>query len=235
MPATLGDLARRVQLKLRDTSGTKWPVPELWALLNEAQDRFTRDTEYLRAWWSADLPANLTTPLLPAAPKGYQMGRWLVVQFFNGAHDFPLDPLRLDQISAKDPNWRRSPGQPVAYVRGIDPHGATANPDFLWPWPTTGTDYPEGIRLCHVLETNNQMGQTEDMQMALPDRVAADALVSYAVAEAALRGPRYGKVEVNKDLVASCLAKWNDDLEAAAVEAARGIDRPYSTSRVRTR
>jgi len=135
--STLAELRRKVQTRLRDWGGDLWDEFELNILLNEAQDQFTRDTQYLR-----------TTDIIPvlqgeglysiSAPANHRVGNVMGVVYFDGVRDdVPLTPVTLTQLQLLDPDWRhRVTGRPQYLIRNYNPYqeGVAANNSvYMYP------------------------------------------------------------------------------------------------------
>lgn len=135
--ATLNELRRKVQQSLRDFSQKQWEPLELNILLNEAQDQFTRDTQYLRATdiiriYQGEGLYSIT------APANYKVGNVMSVVYFDGVRDdVPLIPVTLAQMQLLDPDWRhRVTGRPQYLIRNYNPYqeGVAANNSvYMYP------------------------------------------------------------------------------------------------------
>jgi len=128
--ATLAELRRKVQTRLRDWGGDLWDEFELNYLLNEAQDQFTRDTQYLRA--TDIIPVLQVDGLYTiSAPANHRVGNVTAVVYFDGVRDdVPLQPVTLAQMQLLDPDWRhRVTGRPQFLIRNYNPYqeGVAAN------------------------------------------------------------------------------------------------------------
>lgn len=154
--ATLAELRRKVQQSLRDFSQKQWEPLELNILLNEAQDRFTRDTQYLR-----------TTDIIRiyqgeglytiTPPANHRVGNVLSVVYFDGVRDdVPLIPVTLAQMQLVDPDWRhRVTGRPQYLIRNYNPYreGVAAN-DAVYMYPVL----EDPIVTTSVTETRTMTG-----------------------------------------------------------------------------
>lgn len=135
--ATLAELRRKVQTRLRDWGGDLWDEFELNILLNEAQDQFTRDTQYLRA--TDIIPVLQGEGLYSiSAPANYRVGNVMGVVYFDGVRDdVPLTPVTLTQMQLLDPDWRhRVTGRPQYLIRNYNPYqeGVAANNSvYMYP------------------------------------------------------------------------------------------------------
>lgn len=135
--ATLAELRKKVQTRLRDWGGDLWDEFELNILLNEAQDQFTRDTQYLRA--TDIIPVLQGEGLYTiSAPTNHRVGNVMAVVYFDGVRDdVPLLPVTLAQMQLLDPDWRhRVTGRPQYLIRNYNPYqeGVAANNSvYMYP------------------------------------------------------------------------------------------------------
>lgn len=138
--STLGELRRKVQQRLRDFSQKKWEPLELNIILNEAQDLFTRDTQYLHS-----------TDIIPTqqgegyyeitVPQYYRMANVIATVYFDGVRDFPaMLPVTVNQLQFIDPDWRhRVNAVPLYTIRNYNPYRegvASNNSIYIYPVPS---------------------------------------------------------------------------------------------------
>jgi len=138
--STLGELRRKVQQRLRDFSQKQWEPLELNIILNEAQDLFTRDTQYLHA-----------TDIIPTqqgegyyeirVPQYYRMANVIATVYFDGVRDFPaMLPVTVNQLQFIDPDWRhRVNAVPLYTIRNYNPYRegvASNNSIYIYPVPS---------------------------------------------------------------------------------------------------
>jgi hypothetical protein len=143
-------------------------------------------------------------------------------------------PLTLAQVTEADWDWRRrTSAKPYAYIRNIDPSTAdTGNNEFLYLYPTPTSAYTNGLRAYYTLITDDQL-TADGTTMALPERIAEEALVNYAASECLIRLSMSGGEETNKLLGLSKIyrERYETDLIAAAVEAKTGYDHAKTITR----
>ena len=233
--ATLAELRRKVYTRLRDWGGDVWNEFELNQILNEAQDAFTRDTGYLRSVIVATVvdgqPVYTLTP-----PAGYRIGDTLSVIYYDGVRDYPaLIPVSLRQLELMSPDYRHVSGSiPMYYIRNFNPATSTPTKDtfYIYPTPDIGDATDKRLRVNVVLMTDNQMS-TDDTEMALPERLAEEALINYAVAEAFVRESLSApdKAEMYLKQAQYYRDMYTARMVRAAAEAKSGFDRGMNTVR----
>lgn len=154
--ATLAELRRKVQTRLRDWGGDLWDEFELNILLNEAQDQFTRDTQYLRAVdiirvYQGEGLYTIT------APANHRVGNVMSAVYFDGVRDdVPLSPVTLSQMQYLDPDWRhRTTGRPQYLIRNYNPYeeGVASN-NSIYMYPVL----EDPITTSSVVETRTMTG-----------------------------------------------------------------------------
>lgn len=140
--ATLAQLRRKVQSRLRDWGGDIWEEFELNQILNEAQDQFTRDTGYLRTVINTPMTDGQSVYTL-SAPAGYRINETLSVIYFDGVRDYPaLIPVSLRQLELMSPDYRHVSGSvPMYYIRNFNPGTATPSNDTFYLYPTPDLNY----------------------------------------------------------------------------------------------
>lgn len=240
---TRGQLRNRVQTRLRDWKQQGWHPQEINDLLNEAQDEFSRDTEYLVTSNIQDItaaasPGAIVPPpykIIPAA--GYELIRILGLQLFDGSVYLDIDPWTQTQVEQFDPLYRlRTAGKPYRYIRDFDPSlGAgqgTPAVDTVWLYPASDTTYTAGLVARIAIATRNQM-TSDSIPMALPYRMAGEALIAYTTAQCLLRGPKYGKLQKDpRPLIDYGLATWEKAKQNCARIKTAGYDKVPMRSRV---
>ena len=182
---TLGELRRKVQMRLRDYSQKAWEPLELNHLINEAQDTLTRDTEILQGSYVTDINANQQIYQIKP-PPGYRLYRVLSVKIYDANRDgYPIEPVTLTQLDNIDYNWRNTTGDlPLFYLRDFSPTSPLPTNDSMWLYPTPNTDKADGLRVAYSMITKGQMTM-DDSAMAVPDEME-DAVADWATAEALL-------------------------------------------------
>lgn len=180
---TLGELRRKVQMRLRDYSQKGWEPLELNILINEAQNTFTRDTEILQGSYITDINANQQIYQIKP-PPGYRLYRVQSVKIYDASRDgYPIEPVTLTQLDNIDYNWRNTTGDlPLFYLRDFSPTSPLPTNDSMWLYPTPNTDKADGLRVAYSMITQDQM-KTDDSPMAAPDE-SEDAITDWATAEA---------------------------------------------------
>lgn len=140
--ATLAQLRRKVQSRLRDWGGDMWEEFELNQILNEAQDQFTRDTGYLRTVINTAMTDGQSVYTL-SAPAGYRINETLSVIYFDGVRDYPaLIPVSLRQLELMSPDYRHVSGSvPMYYIRNFNPGTATPSNETFYLYPTPDLNY----------------------------------------------------------------------------------------------
>lgn len=140
--ATLAQLRRKVQSRLRDWGGDMWEEFELNQILNEAQDQFTRDTGYLRTVINTPMTDGQSVYTL-SAPAGYRINETLSVIYFDGVRDYPaLIPVTLRQLELMSPDYRHVSGSvPMYYIRNFNPDTLTPSNDTFYLYPTPDLNY----------------------------------------------------------------------------------------------
>jgi hypothetical protein len=103
------------------------------------------------------------------------------------------------------------------------------------PILTAGSNYTatnKRLRVNVTLTTDGQM-TTDDTEMALPERVAEEALINYTVAEALMRECMAipDKADLFMKQVEYYRSKYLDRMVRAAAEAKSGFDRGMNTTR----
>lgn len=238
------ELRRNVQRRLRDFDGTKWHPTEIDILLNEHQDEFSRDTEYLIVPIVQDAIAAVTdsnsnvittVPYIIEPNLGYELLRIAELQFYDGSVYVHVPVWTVEQLESNDPNYRtRQSSRPTCYVRNFDPSGGRTSPanDSVWLYPNLDTTYSNGlVARCKVC-TKKQMN-TDSTPMALPARIAEEAIVARTVAYCLMRGPRFGKLQINpSDLINYGLQRFEKDKINACREVASGFDRAKGRTKV---
>lgn len=233
--ATLAELRRKVYTRLRDWGGDVWNEFELNQILNEAQDNFTRDTGYLRSVIVATVVDDQAVYTL-TPPAGYRIGDTLSVIYYDGVRDYPaLIPVSLRQLELMSPDYRHVSGSiPMYYIRNFNPDTSTPTKDtfYIYPTPDIGAATDKRLRVNVVLMTDNQMA-ADDTEMALPERVAEEALISYAVAEAFVReslaSPDKSDIYIKQSQYYRDI--YTARMIRAAAEAKSGFDRGMNTVR----
>lgn len=231
--ATLSALRRKVYQRLRDFGEKEFEPEEVNIILNEAQDKFSRDSEYLKAVNVQSISASDATYTV-TPPSNYRVGRLIVVQVNDGSIDnWKLEPISPAKLTEMDSDWRNRTGsKPWWYVRNFDPSTAdTARNDHLWLYPTPDTAYTNGLRVTYVLCTDGQM-TADTTEMALPERVAEEALINYAASECLVR-KSLGNEHFDQCVALSKYYKelYTQDLFAFATEAKSTYDRGLNTVR----
>jgi hypothetical protein len=140
--ATLAQLRRKVQSRLRDWGGDQWEEFELNQILNEAQDQFTRDTGYLRTVIEQNMLDGASVYTL-SAPAGYRINETLSVIYFDGVRDYPaLIPVSLRQLELMSPDYRHVSGSvPMYYIRNFNPDTGLPSNDTFYLYPTPDLNY----------------------------------------------------------------------------------------------
>ena len=180
---TLGDLRRKVQMRLRDYSQKGWEPLELNKLINEAQNTFTRDTEILQGSFITDINASQSIYQIKP-PPGYRLYRIQSVKVYDANRDgYPIEPVSLVQMDHIDYNWRNTTGDlPIYYLRDFSPTSPLPTNDSLWLYPTPSSAKSDGLRVAYSMLTQDQM-VNDDTAMAVPDE-SEDAISDWATAEA---------------------------------------------------
>lgn len=151
-----------------------------------------------------------------------------------GIDDVPLISLTLAEMNNLDSNWRVRTGQrPSYYLRNYDDATAsTARNESFRLYPLPNTNYTVGLRVSHRLVTAGQM-TTDSTVMALPERIAEDALVNYAAGQIlkrmSLEDPRRSRFLTEES--DRYMALWLKDLQEAGAEVQTGYDHKPSRTR----
>ena len=233
--ATLAQLRRKVQSRLRDWGGDQWEEFELNQILNEAQDQFTRDTGYLRTVIEQNMQDGVSNYTL-SAPAGYRINETLSVIYYDGVRDYPaLISVSLRQLELMSPDYRHVSGSvPMYYIRNFNPATTAPTTDtfYLYPTPDIGAATDKRLRVNVTLMTDNQMA-ADGTEMALPERIAEEAIINYAVAEALMRECMAipDKADLFMKQVEYYRSKYLDRMVRAAAEAKTGFDRGMNTVR----
>jgi hypothetical protein len=140
--ATLAQLRRKVQSRLRDWGGDQWEEFELNQILNEAQDQFTRDTGYLRTVIEQNMLDGASVYTL-SAPAGYRINETLSVIYYDGVRDYPaLISVSLRQLELMSPDYRHVSGSvPMYYIRNFNPDTGLPSNDAFYLYPTPDLNY----------------------------------------------------------------------------------------------
>lgn len=238
------ELRRNVQRRLRDFDGSRWHPTEIDILLNEQQDEFSRDTEYLTVpiaqdavLAATDSSSNvITTPPYIIEPNlGFELLRIAALQFYDGSVYRDIPVWTVEQLEANDPNYRtRQSSRPTSYIRNFDPSDGRASPanNSLWLYPNLDTTYTNGlVARCKVC-THDQMN-TDSTSMALPAQIAEEAIVARTVAYCLMRGPRFGKLQMDPAaLIDYGLQRFEKDKTNASRAVALGFDKARGRTRV---
>lgn len=152
-----------------------------------------------------------------------------------GIDDDPLESMSVDDmLKGHNANWRfETSGRPTHYLRNYDDGTAdTARNESIRLYPVPTTSYTVGLRVSYTLVTDGQMSG-DQIESALPERVALEALVSYACAEVlfrkASRDPDAAKVLIGA--AKRYQDRWKDELDLAVREVSGGYDRKKRVSR----
>jgi len=245
VPATRKELRLEAQTRLRDPRGTLWTKEELNGILNQAHDRLTRESEYLRAVNIQDVAAATASTALPysiAPPDGFVLGRILKVQLYDGSVDNrPMAEWSIERYLAQNADARHlTTTRPYAYVRNFNPLTAAAGDlapkDSLWLYPTCDTAYTSGLRVSYVQATRKLL-RTEDTEIAMPDLLAYEGLLGFTVAEALSRGPRYGSLKLDPREIRRRIdegrAAFQEALDNLSLEANASAGRLHARTRTR--
>jgi hypothetical protein len=232
--ATLAEMRRKVYTRLRDWGGDVWNEFELNQIINEAQDNFTRDTGYLRSVIISTIVDGQSVYTL-TPPAGYRIGDTLSVIYYDGVRDYPaLIPVSLRQLELMSPDYRHVSGSvPMYVVRNFNPETTAPTKDTFYLYPTpdiSGSD--KRLRVNVVLMTDGQL-TSDDTEMALPERIAEEAIINYAVAEAFVRESLSAPDKADAYIKQSQYyrQRYDQAMVRAAAEAKTGFDRGMNTVR----
>lgn len=227
--ATLAELRKKVQVRLRDWNQNQWNPLEINALLNEAQDAFTRDSEYLTGVDVQSIVASTARYTLTPA-SGMRIGRVISVAYYDGSTDrVPLIVKTQHGMNDLDSDWRNRTGEPTHCILNFnDVTESSASNDSVRLYPNPTTSVTNGLRTTYVLLTDGAM-TTDVSTMLLPERIAEEALINYATAEASVRRATE-KPELASSLMSQASlyrSRYEKDLMKARMEALNG----YATIR----
>lgn len=223
--ATLAELRKKVQLRLRDWNKSKWDPMELDALLNEAQDDFTRRSKYLRGVNKQNIVDGTSLYSLTPA-SGYRIGQILEVVYYDGSvFHSPLTIISPQELAERDSDWRNSTGDYPTYavLNFNDGTADTAANDSVRLYPEPSSSVTNGLQVTYVMHTDGQM-TADATAMALPERIALEALVNYAVSEAMIRRAAEHPEETQflSSQAADYRSRYEADLRKASMEALLG-------------
>lgn len=228
--ATLADLRRTVQTRLHDWDQTKWSPAEIDVLLNEAQDRFTKETGYLTGLIVKNVVANTGVYKLELA--GYRIGRIVTVKLYDGSTDnTPMVPISLAKLEYLDPDWRnRTASKSTHFIRNFDPTTSGPSVDTVCLYPIPDTAYTNGLRVsCSLMTDKLLVGETDSL--AVPERAAEEAVINYAVAEALLRNVSGEDAEARLKQSEIYRDRFARDMRQAVVEAKSSFCQGRAVSR----
>ena len=230
--ASLEYLRRKVQTRIRDFDRKLVQPAEIDAILNEAQDRFTKETDYVLSTLIVDIVADQA--LYELSTPGYKIGRIQTVKVYDGSTDsWVVLPVSVEKLDALDSDWRnRTSARPWYYVRNYTPSTSlSVKGASIWLYPTPTTTYSSGLRITTSLITDNALvADGSESVVGEWD----EALVNYAVAEAMIRCALQKDPEVAKTYMGQAeiyRRRFEEDLLNAAVKGKTGYDRAFGTTK----